>query len=136
MNEFRKPSYEAANRLVTRATQDGHVGYCLANSNLVSEIFQHEAEKSCSQKSTRESLTQWNNSRKIDANDSPVCFLLSWLTKFSRFFFIMAEAHTCLNLANFHVVVWWSKHGSAYVAKELLSLDEMIMKLKYIIKLG
>ena len=38
-NEFRKPSYEAANRLVTRATQDSHVGYCVGNSNLVSEIF-------------------------------------------------------------------------------------------------
>ena len=39
MNEFRKPSYEAANRLVTRATQDRNVGYCVGNSNLVSEIF-------------------------------------------------------------------------------------------------
>ena len=38
-NEFRKPSYEAANRLVTRATQDSNVGYCVGNSNLVSEIF-------------------------------------------------------------------------------------------------
>ena len=62
--------------------------------------------------------------RKIDANDSPVRFLLSRLTKFSRFFFIMAEAHTCLNLANFHVVVWWSKYGPAYVAKELLSFKD------------
>ena len=63
-NEFRKPSYEAANRLVTRATQDSNVGYCVGNSNLVSEIFQHEAEKSQSQKSTRASRTQWNQTRK------------------------------------------------------------------------
>ena len=44
MNEFRKPSYEAANRLVTRATQVGHVDNCVGNSNLDSEIIQHDAE--------------------------------------------------------------------------------------------
>ena len=36
----------------------------------------------------------------------------------------MAEVHTCLNLANYHIVVWWSKLGPNYVAKELLSLTD------------
>ena len=36
----------------------------------------------------------------------------------------MAEVHTCLNLSNYHVVVWWSKLGPNYVAKELLALTD------------
>ena len=39
-------------------------------------------------------------------------------------FFIMAEVHTSLNLANFHIDFWWSKLVPSYVAKELLSFTD------------
>ena len=36
-------------------------------------------------------------------------------------FLIMEDIHTCRNLSNFHIVVWWSKKGLTEVARELLT---------------
>ena len=33
----------------------------------------------------------------------------------------MGDLHTCENLSNFHVVVWWSKQGPTEVTRELLT---------------
>ena len=36
----------------------------------------------------------------------------------------MAEIHSCQDLSNFHIVIWWSKLGATEVARELLSYTD------------
>ena len=38
--------------------------------------------------------------------------------------FTMAEVHSCEELSNFHIVIWWSKIGVTDIARELLIYTE------------
>ena len=38
--------------------------------------------------------------------------------------FTMAEVHSCEELSNLHIVIWWSKIGVTDVARELLTYTE------------
>ena len=39
-------------------------------------------------------------------------------------FFTMAEVHSCQDLSNFHIVIWWSKLGATEDARELISYTD------------
>ena len=53
----------------------------------------------------------------------PNGFFLLWrFDRFGFFYYLaMAEIHSCQNLSNFHIVIWWSDRGPALVARELKS---------------
>ena len=59
--------------------------------------------------------------RRTDANELHVAYL--W----KRIFFYclkMELVHSCQELSNFHIVVWWSKQGPTDVARELATYKE------------
>ena len=58
--------------------------------------------------------------RRIDANEQHVAYL--WKHHF--FCFKMELVHTCQELSNFHIVVWWSKLGPTDVARELATYKD------------
>ena len=39
-------------------------------------------------------------------------------------FFLMEEVHTCQNLSNFNIEVWWSKTGPTDIARELATYKD------------
>ena len=47
------------------------------------------------------------------------------------FFFTMAEVHSCQDLSNLHIVIWWSNLGATEVARDLLMYtDHCLQSLK------